>query len=167
MFDEVTNTQALGDLTLSNRAGKVQVTRFKLDSGAGANLLPVGTYYKLFNREDRDLEASRDPRVSLVTANKSRIKQLGSVRLRVQVGEFERVCKFYVVPNYVRPIFGLPDLTRMQLVRFSMPIVSQWTEGETPIDEASGPVPISSGLTKDEVLERFKEVFTGLGRLKV
>ena len=48
MFDEVTNTQALGDLTLSNRAGKVQVTRFKLDSGAGANLLPVGTYYKLF-----------------------------------------------------------------------------------------------------------------------
>ena len=167
MFDEVTNTQALGDLTLSNRAGKVQVTRFKLDSGAGANLLPVGTYYKLFNREDRDLEASRDPRVSLVAANKSRIKQLGSVRLRVQVGEFERVCKFYVVPNYVRPIFGLPDLTRMQLVRFSMPIVSQWTEGETSIDEASSPIPISSGLTKDEVLERFKEVFTGLGRLKV
>ena len=113
MFDEVTNTQALGDLTLSNRAGKVQVTRFKLDSGAGANLLPVGTYYKLFNKEDRDLEASRDPRVSLVAANKSKIKQLGSVRLRVQVGEFERVCKFYVVPNYVRPIFGLPDLTRM------------------------------------------------------
>ena len=167
MFDEVTNTQALGDLTLSNRAGKVQVTRFKLDSGAGANLLPVGTYYKLFNKEDRDLEASRDPRVSLVAANKSKIKQLGSVRLRVQVGEFERVCKFYVVPNYVRPIFGLPDLTRMQLVRFSMPIVSQWTEGETSIDEASSPVPISSGLTKDEVLKRFKEVFTGLGRLKV
>ena len=55
----------------------------------------------------------------------------------------------------------------MQLVRFSMPIVSQWTEGETSIDEALGPVPISSGLTKDEVLERFKEVFTGLGRLKV
>ena len=167
MFDEVTNTQALGDLTLSNRAGKVEVTRFKLDSGAGANLLPIGTYYKLFNKEDRDLEASRDPRVSLVAANKSRIKQLGSVRLRVQGGEFERVCKFYVVPNYVRPIFGLPDLTRMQLVRFSMPIISQWIEGETSIDEASSPSSLPSGLTKDEVLERFKEVFTGLGRLKV
>ena len=167
MFDEVTNTQALGDLTLSNRAGQVQVTRFKLDSGAGANLLPIGTYYKLFNKEDRDLEASRDSKVSLVAANKSKIKQLGSVRLGVQVGEFERVCKFYVVPNYVKPIFGLPDLTRMQLVRFSMPIVSQWTEGETSIDEASSPTSISSGLCKDEVLERFKEVFIGLGRLKV
>ena len=54
MFDEVTNTKALGDLTLSNRAGKVQVTRFKLDSGAGANLLPVGTYYKLFNKKDSE-----------------------------------------------------------------------------------------------------------------
>ena len=117
--------------------------------------------------KDRDLEASRDPRVSLVAANKSKIKQLGSVRLRVQVGEFERVCKFYVVPNYVKPIFGLPDLTRMQLVRFSMLIVSHWTEGETSIDEASSPTSISSGLTKDEILERFKEVFTGLGRLKV
>ena len=164
MFDEVTNTQALGDLTLSNKAGKTQLTRFKLDSGAGANLLPIGTYYKLFNKEDRDLEASRDPRVSLVAANKSRIKQLGTVRLRVHVGEFERVCKFYVVPNYVKPIFGLPDLTRMQIVRFSMPIVSQWMDNETSIDEAS---PLTSGLTKDEVLEKFKEVFTGLGRLKV
>ena len=48
-----------------------------------------------------------------------------------------------------------------------MPIVSQWTEGETSIDEASSRSSLSSGLTKDEVLERFKEVFTGLGRLKV
>ena len=40
MFDEVTNTQALGDLTLSNRAGKVQVTRFKLDSGAKGKPAP-------------------------------------------------------------------------------------------------------------------------------
>ena len=92
-------------------------------------------------------------------------RQLGLVR--VQVGEFERVCRFYVVPNYVKPIFGLPDLTRMQLVRFSMPIVSQWEQGQTSIDEASSPTSISSGLTKDEILERFKDVFTGLGRLKV
>ena len=76
MFDEVTNTQALQDLTLSNKAGKTQVTKLKLDSGAGANLLPVGTYYKLFNKDDRDLEASRDPRVSLVAANKSKTVRL-------------------------------------------------------------------------------------------
>ena len=86
---------------------RVQVTRFKLDSGAGANLLPVGTYYKLFNKEDRDLEASRDPRVSLVAANKSRIKQLGSVRLRVQVGEFERVCKILCSPQLCKTHFWI------------------------------------------------------------
>ena len=48
-----------------------------------------------------------------------------------------------------------------------MPIVSQWNEGKTSIDEASSPSSLSSGTTKDEILERFKEVFTGLGRLKV
>ena len=37
-------------------------------------------------------------------------------------------------------------------------------DNETSVDEAS---PLTSGLTKDEVLEKFKEVFTGLGRLKV
>ena len=40
MFDEVTNTQALGNLTLSNRAVKTQVTRFKLDSGGRSQPAP-------------------------------------------------------------------------------------------------------------------------------
>ena len=37
-FDEINNSQALGDLSLSNRAGKSITQRFKLDSGACANL---------------------------------------------------------------------------------------------------------------------------------
>ena len=32
-FDEISNSQALGDLSLSNKAGKVITQRFKLDSG--------------------------------------------------------------------------------------------------------------------------------------
>ena len=88
IFDEVTQTQALEELTLSNRAGKSQTTRFELDSGPGANLLHISSYYNLFSKIDSDLGSSIDPRVSLVAADKSRIKQLDSVRLRVQVGEF-------------------------------------------------------------------------------
>ena len=63
MFDEITNTQVLGDVELSNRAGKRISQRFKLDSGACANLLPLGIYSKLFAKGDRDLKASIDPRV--------------------------------------------------------------------------------------------------------
>ena len=50
VFDEVTNCQALGDLKLKNRAGKSNTERFKLDSGAGANLLPIRMYYTLFSK---------------------------------------------------------------------------------------------------------------------
>ena len=44
LFDEITNTQVLGDVKLANRAGKQLTQRFKLDSGACANLLPIGIY---------------------------------------------------------------------------------------------------------------------------
>ena len=162
MFDEVTNSQALGDLNLKNRAGKSNTERFKLDSGAGANLLPIRMYSKLFSKQDRDLEGSIDPRVKLFAGNNSIIKQLGSVRLRVQVGSIDKVCHFYVVPNYIKPIFGLPDLLKMEIVKFSVPITNNWGYS-TSIDETS----ISSGLTKGDVLERYHDVFSGLGKLKV
>ena len=42
LFDEISNTQVLGDVKLANRAGKQLIQRFKLDSGACANLLPIG-----------------------------------------------------------------------------------------------------------------------------
>ena len=80
MFNEVTQTQAFGNNTLSNRTGKTQTTRFKVDSEVGANLLPLRVYYSLFNKTVRDIGSSIDPRVSLVAANKSTIKQLGSIR---------------------------------------------------------------------------------------
>ena len=162
MFDEVTNSQALGDLRLKNRAGIANTERFKLDSGAGANLLPIGMYSKLFSKKDRDLDGSIDPRVKLYAANNSIIKQLGSVRLRVQVGQVDKVCHFYVVPNYIKPIFGLPDLLKMEIVKFSVPITNDWTQ-VTSIDETS----ILPGLTKGDVLERYHDVFSGLGKLKV
>ena len=71
LFDEISNTQVLGDVKLANRAGKQLTQRFKLDSGACANLLPIGIYNKLFSKQDRDLRGSIDPRVSLIAANKN------------------------------------------------------------------------------------------------
>ena len=86
LFDEISNTQVLGDVKLANRAGKQLTQSFKLDSGACANLLPIGIYTKLFSKQDRDLKGSIDPRVSLIAANNNTIKQLGTVRLRVKAG---------------------------------------------------------------------------------
>ena len=94
MFDEIENTRALGDLKLSNKAGIQCIVRFKLDSGAGANLLPICVYRKLF--PNRKLHNTIDKRVQLLAANKTQIKQLGTDRLRVRVGNKEKPCLFYV-----------------------------------------------------------------------
>ena len=126
MFDEISNTQVLGDVSLANRAGRQLKQRFKLDSGVCANQLPIGINSQLFSKKDRDLKGSIDNRVSLIAANNNIIKQLGTVRLRVKAGGLGKVCKFYVVPNHCRPIPGLPDLCRMDMVQFKVPTTNQW-----------------------------------------
>ena len=172
-FDEIENSQALGDLTLSNKVGKVITQRFKLDSGACANLIPAGVYSKLFEKVDRDLKSTIDHRVKLLAANNKVIKQLGTVNRRVKAEGREKVCSFYVVPNTCRPILRLPDLKRMDLVQFKVPTTSQWSdyvssiEPSRPITTPKEPTTIPQGITKDQVLSKYKKVFTGLGRLKV
>ena len=161
MFDEISNTQVLGDVKLANRAGRQLTQRFKLDSGACANLLPIGIYTKLFSKQDRDLKGSIDPRVSLIAANNNIIKQLGTVRLRVKAGGLEKVCRFFVVPNHCRPILGLPDLLRMDMVQFKVPTTNQWSNYVGTVESK---VP---GLTKEQILTEYNDVFSGLGRLKV
>ena len=161
LFDEITNTQVLGDVRLANRTCRQLTQRFKLDSGACANLLPIGIYTKLFSKQDRDLKGSIDPRVSLIAANNNIIKQLGTVTLRVKAGGLEKVCRFFVVPNHCRPILGLPDLLRMDMVQFKVPTTNQWSNYVGTVESK---VP---GLTKEQILTEYKDVFTGLGRLKV
>ena len=94
MFDEIEHARALGDLLLSNRSGAKCTVQFKLDSGASVNLLPLGVYKKLFS--DRKLHGTIDKQVQLIAANKTCIKQLGTVRLRFHVRNKEKNCLFYV-----------------------------------------------------------------------
>ena len=136
-FDEISNSQALGDLSLSNRAGKNITQRFKLDSGACANLIPISVYSRLFSKSDRDLKTTIDHRVKLIAANNKQIKQLGTVNLRVKAEDREKVCKFYIVPDSCRPILGLPDLKRMDLVQFKVPTTSQWTDYVSSIEPST------------------------------
>ena len=122
----------------------------------------------MFNKQDRDLRSTIDHRIKLIAANNEEIPQLGTVNLKVRVPDKEKVCMFYVVPNSCRPIFGLPDLKRMDLVQFKVPVTSHWTDYIAEIESQRTPADLQSqGLTKDEVLTKYKKVFTGLGRLKV
>ena len=80
MFDKIEHTRALVDLLLSNKSGAKCTVQFKLDSGAGANLLPYNMYKKLF--PDRKLHGTVDKHIQLIAANKTHKRQLGTVKLR-------------------------------------------------------------------------------------
>ena len=134
-----------------------------MDSEACANLIPVGVYSKLFDKLDRELKSTIDYRVKLLAANNKVIKQLGTGNLRVKEEDRNKVCRFHVVPNTCRPILGLPDLKRMDLVQFKVPTTSQWTdyvssiEPSTPSTTPKEPTTIQKGTTKDQVLAKCKK----------
>ena len=52
----------------------------------------------------------------------------------------------------------------MNLVKFSMPIASNWDSQNTIVNDQTLH---NIGLTEAQVLDKYKEVFTVLGRLKV
>ena len=150
MLDEIEHTRALDDLLLCNWSGAKCMFRFKLDSGAGANIFLLNVYRKLF--PDTKLYGTVDKQVHLIAANKTHITQLGTVRLRVCVRNKEKVCLFYVVPDMCHPISGLPDLTSMKLLSFDIPLESDW-EANNSVDS------IDSNLTKQTVLANCHAVF--------
>ena len=78
----------------------------------------------MFNKQDRDLKSTIDHRVKLIATNNKVIKQWSVVNLRVKACDKEKVCKFYIVPNTCRPIFGLPDFKKIDLVPFRVPTTS-------------------------------------------
>ena len=88
-------------------------TRFKLDTRATGNLLPVSVYHALFpDCNMKDLGKIIDKSVQLLIVTKSSIKQFGTVHL---IGfhsqcNFLYTCLFSVVPTKCKPILGLPDL---------------------------------------------------------
>ena len=65
----------------------------------------------------------------------------------------------------------------MDLFKFKVPTTSQWSDHVSSVGSNVPNVPeikhpkdsttISQGITKEEVLHKYKKVFTGLGRLKV
>ena len=90
MFDEIELSRVLVDLKVQatlkpnencapvpNNRHPLRKLRFKLDSDAYGNLMPIFMYKSLFPGLPHDvLRKSNDSRVTLVTYNKQEIKQL-------------------------------------------------------------------------------------------
>ena len=144
MFDEIELSRVLVDLkvqaalkpngncaSVPNNGRPLHKLRFKLDSGAHGNLMPISMYKSLFPGLPYDvLRKSIDKRVTLVAYNKQEIKQLGQCCLSVlnmSTGK-SKTCKFFVVGHHCNPIIGLHDSISLNLLSINVPFTDRWIE---------------------------------------
>ena len=107
--------------------------RFKLDSGACGDLLPLRFYKELFPHVTRqEMLRSIDHRVQLLSYNKKEKHQYGVCYLHVKSQNHIKLCKFYVVDSTFNPIIGVNSACCLGLLKFTEPMFENWT-GTTPI----------------------------------
>ena len=129
----------LTDVKLSDNSGASSTVRIKLDTGACGNLLPFNIYKKIHPQVSiKGLRKIIDKRVCLEAYNKSEIKQLGTCHLTVGHGKCAKLCHFYMVPDYCRPILGLNDIHSLSLIAIKCDVTDKWSANNLrPMGSAS------------------------------
>ena len=151
--------------------------RFKLDTGAGGNMLPYDIWRDFYpGKSKSDLARTIDKSVTLQAYNKSEICQLGTCSLKVSHNGVSRSCNFFVVPSQFRPILGLNDLTTLNLVTFNCPTTTSWSSSLTSTsfdtvtcDSVDQTVNLTKPLTVTDIVDnpKYKQLFTGVGKFKI
>ena len=115
--------------------------RFKLDTGAEANVLP----YNIFQRLQRPTRL--DPTSTMLIAyDGAKLKPEGISTLQCNTGKAQVCLPFYIMKHCSTPILGREACDRMRLVRRVEPLSTK------------------SPATKEELIARFPTVFKGLGQ---
>ena len=112
--------------------------KFKLDTGAEVNALPLSVYAKLRNKSPLS-----ETSVVLSSYGDFKVKPEGALNLNCEARGMTANLPFFVPAFESPPILGLSACQKLNLVRV----------------ESVAQVP----LTKEEVVEEFPDVFTGLG----
>ena len=102
--------------------------RFKVDSGACANLLP----FKVLKHIEPSVSISKlcdsiDHSVCLYAYNKHVIKQFGVQHLKVSSGNKTKVIPFFIVDLRFNPIMGLNDSIALKLIKLNAPMYNTWS----------------------------------------
>ena len=130
--------------------------KMKLDTGASANVISWKTFKKLQNRPP--LHASN---VILRAYGDHVIDHKGKATLICKTNHREEALQFYVAITKAPPILGLQACEKLGLIQRTDCPPSQPMRGEPSVNV------INPGhLTKQDVLEEYEDVFTGLGKLE-
>ena len=131
MFDEISSTpspqRVLTDVHIKAIGQSNWLKcRFKIDSGACGNLMPLTMFKSLYNRLPSS--TSVNSVVCLLDYNKKEIKQLGTCNVSVRFRSIVKLkcVHFYVVPDKLKPIIGVSDALALGLTLFHCPINNDW-----------------------------------------
>ena len=114
-----------------------------------------------------------DKRVCLEAYNKSEIKQLGTCHLTVGHDKCAKLCHFYIVPDYCRPILGLNDVHSLSLIAIKCDVTDKWSaDSLRPIGSASIVYAVEeqsgSVLSNEQIINgRVKRIFSGVGHFPI
>ena len=129
MFDEISSTPSLERAQTDVHVKPIGTShwtkqRFKIDSGACGNLMPLGMYKSLYNRVPSSTTVNSA--VRLLDYNKREIKQLGTCVVSVKYRSRVKQVPFYVVSDKLKPILGVGDALELGLTSFHCPIYTDW-----------------------------------------
>ena len=170
MFDEIELSRVLVDLKVQaalnpnedctlvpNNDHPLHKLRFKLDSSAHGNLMPISMFKSLFPGLHHDV------------LRKS-IKQLGQCCINVSnpsTGK-SKTCKFFVVGDHCNPIIGLHDSITLNLLSVNAPFTDKWTDKSCSLrtDNIDVEEISEEKLTHDFILKKYRKLFSGIGHFK-
>ena len=117
--------------------------KFKIDTGAQANVLPTSTYHKLNNPPA--LSPAKD---RLVGYSGKNLDVQGTISLKTKYKDTEQTCTFHIVETHptAQPILGLDSSLALNLIKLVL-----------SVDNESEP------LTRESVLQEYGHLFDTLG----
>ena len=153
-------------------------TRFKVDTGADGNLLPLGGFFKHFPDVNMtQLAKTIDPHTKLYAYNSTEIKQLGVCELMVEYKTNRKICEFYMV-GFPIAILGIHDSESLKLITIHFDSIeaemSQLdSESELLIKTKQSTSIYVNAIQNDADSDEFsikikceyKDLFTGIGNM--
>ena len=133
MFDEILSTLSLQrvltdvyvrPINLGPNQSHWSKHHFKIDSGAGGNLMPLSMFKSLYNHVPSSTTVNSA--VHLLDYNKHEIKQLGTCHVSAKFRSTVKRIHFYIVPDRLKPILGVGDALALRLTSFHCPIYTDW-----------------------------------------
>ena len=136
MFNEISSSPSLQRVLTDVQLKPIGVNqshwtkqRFKIDSGACGNFMPLSMYNSLYSNVPSI--TSVNSAVWLLDYNKKEIKQLGTCVVNVRFRSIVKSLSFYVVPYRLKPIIGVSDALALGLTSFHCPIYTDQQSDST------------------------------------